>query len=139
MTHPLWKPTAADLRAIRDYAALAARKRPQAISMDIGERVDYDTSQTSTNLLFLNGGAVDDIFSGTDLHDFVSWADFKRFGVELTRSRRAVVDIYVYERGFGGDHGELLTNIQVYVAPDADGKPVLAGFSGTMMDYQPVI
>lgn len=138
MTTRHWKPTAADLRAIRAYAAASEGYRPQAVHIEIGERASTDPSRhwdTSTNLLLVNSGDPDDFLEGTDLDQFRSWADFKAFGIPLTEDGRAIVDFSVYEKEFGGDHGDLITNVQAHVAT-RNSKPVIVGFSATGHDYK---
>lgn len=124
----IWKPTATELRAIRTYCAETECKRPGAITLEIGVR--YNTEDASRPVS-ANIRRVTDLpeWCDTDLHDHQSWADFKRFGVDLDRKGRALVDLYIRDRS------GLLGNAQVYVEA-REGVPRVVGFAATMRPYE---
>lgn len=104
-----WKPTAAEKRAIRAYAAKHERRKPGGIVLEIGERSDGVTH--SSNLLTF-GPDMDAGFEASDLSQPLPWSSLD-LGVE-TINGRAVVDFYVYEKRIG-EPGELLSNVQAHV------------------------
>jgi hypothetical protein len=127
----LWKPTPAEKKALRSYAAKHEKRRPGQLHIEIGVRHNTETDRgNSVNIM-----QVTDLpdWDDTDLYDTRGWCDLN-YGVPLTRAGRAVVDFYVYEKAFG-DHGDLMTNIQAHVALK-DGKPVLWKITGTLMPMQ---
>lgn len=127
----LWKPTSAEKKALRGYAAKYEKRRPGQLHIEIGIRHNLEVDRgTSVNVMLVSD-LVD--WDDTDLYDRCGWSDLD-YGVPLTREGRAVVDFYVYEREWN-DHGDLLTNIQAHVALK-NGKPVLWKITGTMMPVQ---
>jgi hypothetical protein len=120
----IWKPNADQLREIRAWAALVHdNRRPGGVVIEAGERAN--DKGRSLNIVELTGTfALED----TDLHDYVSWSDFRARGVPLY-SGVALVDFYVSEKGFG-ERGELLGNVQAVVMLQ-DNKPTLVELRAT--------
>lgn len=122
-----WKPTAAEKKALKAFAARAEKRKPAQLHIEIGERYSLTrgTACNSTNVMLVDD-TID--WEDSDLSQTWPWAELDR-GIDLTSEGRAQVDMYVYERGFW-DHGDLLTNVQAHVALRG-GKPVLWKITGT--------
>lgn len=122
-----WKPTAAEKRAIRKYAALYEGKKPGAVVIEIGTRCPLTgEGEVSSNVLIVDRDAN---FDNTDLHQTSPWADLK-YGIPLTGEGTALVDFHVYEKMFGDELGMLLTNVQAHVREE-EGKAKLWKITGT--------
>lgn len=118
-----WKPTAAEKKAIRGFAARSERRKPMQLHIEIGGR--WNGEIENTNVLLVDST---EHWEKSDLNQTWPWSDLS-YGIDLTPNGLALVDFYVYEKEFG-DHGELLTNVQAHVALH-DGKPVLWKITGT--------
>lgn len=143
-TTKVWKPTAAQLKAIRAYCARVERKRPRQVVIELGCRYNIDDPSVTTNenlcLVSTEGDAFDPSWGwdDTDLSDHTDWARFKAHGVELDKRGRCVIDFYISALenfGYGIERGELLGNAQVYV-DTIDGRPTVVGFSATMQPFE---
>jgi len=126
-----WKPTPAQLKLIREYCAKVERRTPGQVVLEVGERLNLDDGRVSANLYLVTR---DSGWDDTDLHDYVSWAEFRSYGVPLNHQGKAMVDFYISSRSFDG-RGELLGNAQVYVET-LDGKPRVVGFSATGIPFE---
>ena len=117
----IWKPTKAEVDAIKQAAAREAGRVPVgAVILDPGMR--YNTKdngknegacQTPRGLLNIALVSDDPEWNDTDLNDYGAWADF-RAGVLLTEDGRAIIDFYIRRR-FDEDK-DLLGNVTVYYA-----------------------
>ena len=127
-----WKPTAADKKTIREFAARSEKRKPLQLHIEIGERYSLtrESGYADTNVLLVDNTPD---WEESDLSQTWPWAELK-WGIRLTKEGRAVVDFYVYEKEFG-DHGDLMTNVQAHVALK-DGKPVLWKMTGTGVPAQ---
>lgn len=99
--------TQADADAIRNVAIRASGCR--RIALEPGSRVNTSDHGRGYNV---NIRLVSDEpdWNDTDLHDYISWAEFRK-GFDLTDDGRGLVDFYVYSLGHDG---ELITNVQAY-------------------------
>lgn len=107
----LWKPTAAECKAIKEAAARSAVPRVSvaAVLLEPGIRHNIDSDRgTSINIALVSD---DPEFNDTDLHDHGSWAEFRR-GVPLNAQGKAVVDFYTRRRN--DEWGDLLGNVTVW-------------------------
>lgn len=125
-----WKPSAAEKRAIRNYAGLSEGRKGSRVHIETNLRYNMDDGSIppDENLLLVRNGADD---ARTDLYDTGRWGDLNK-GITLTDDGRAEVEFVAYERGFYGDHGDLLTHVQAHVEP-VNGKPRLVRLTGTMV------
>lgn len=128
---PVWKPTPAEKRTIREYAAHAARTSIHNITLEAGERTKLADAGYDTSINVLLVDPTED-WEESDLYTHVVWSTVIREGVPLTEDGRAVTDWYVYAvRDFGSyPKGELLINVQTYVET-VDGTPCLVKLTGT--------
>lgn len=111
-----WKPTADQAREIRDYAKM--RSGSGWVKLELGERhniVNQDDDRSSGNYALFGD------FENSDLYDFISWADFRKNGVELTTDGKAELDFYVHDRV------ELNCNINVTVMVDGKESIIICG------------
>lgn len=138
-----WKPTAAQMKAIRAYAAKSAGKGPRQIAMKLNTRTALEAGtpqQYSENLLLVGGGwGEKEMLEHSDLHDHDSFTT--QDTIDLDERGRAIIDISVYSLyGFGAerDIDQLETHVQVWVAPTPDMKKAtivrLTG-TGTKTEY----
>lgn len=126
-----WKPTLEEKRAIRVFAAKSEGLSISAIVVAVGERYslhppDGGSQQVDTSTNILSFGLTDGQ-ERSDLNQTLPWTTLNR-GIELVDGE-AVVDFYVYERGFG-TLGDLRTNVQAHVT-SVDGTPRLWKLTGT--------
>lgn len=123
----IWKPTPAEKKAIKAFAARAEKRKPTQLHFMIGERYSLTRGITANNTNVMLIDNTPD-WEDSDLNQTWPWSNLAA-GIELTPEGRAQVDFYVYERGYD-DYGDLLTNVQAHVALRG-GKPVLWKITGT--------
>lgn len=90
-----WKPTAAEVKAIKAAAAREGSMGVSAVILEPGYRRNLKEDRPYT----LNIALVSDdpTWDDTDLDSYGEWKDF-RSGVELTEDGRAIVDFYIRRR-----------------------------------------
>ncbi len=137
-----WKPNTEQLRAIREYCVLIHSVPSTKVTLEVGTRFNMAglNDITCENILRVTEKDIwnkGEYWSDTDLHDRISWSDFKVDGVPLDKRGRALLDFYIYERGFGGDHRDLMGNAHVYV-DTVEGKPKIVGMIGTGLELTQV-
>jgi hypothetical protein len=131
-----WKITPADRKIIREYAAHAARLRPQQVGIMIAQRCSTVDASIPPNF---NIKLVDPSpdWDDSDLHD--KWMLREIETVELTPEGEAEVDFYIYSmEGFGPTReiDQLETNVQAHVRL-VNGKPRIWKLTDT--DFKAVI
>jgi hypothetical protein len=117
-----WKPSAAERRAIRVYAAKSENLAPKQIILDVGQRYSLKDGTQSFNVLLVDSTPD---WEESDLHDLCSFTSLNK--VRLNADGCAVVDFYVYRNN---RDSELLTNVQAHVE-HVDGKPHIVRLTGT--------
>lgn len=103
MSNQIWKPTAEDCLNIRNHAKDYANSGWVKLELGLRCKLRDDSVPYSPNIMLVGG------FEESDLADFISWADFRKNGVELNTCGNAELDFYVYDRS------GLVGNIGVYI------------------------
>lgn len=124
-----WKPSSADRKTIRNFAARECGKRPGALSLRIGWRYNIDDASIEPSPNIARVSVMPD-WDDTDLHDMWDWDQFIKRGIELTEDGRATIDFYCSTRGW---EGQLESNVQAYIE---DGK--LVAMEGTDLPREEV-
>lgn len=103
----LYKPTPAEKAIIRDCAQRSAGYK--GVEINPSTKISLNDGRIHMNIAMISD---DPDFGDTDLFDNAyRWSDFVK-GVEMTSDGKAIVDFYVYNRGYWA---ELKTNVTAYI------------------------